>query len=481
MITALIFSLAAFLRTFRTFDLLRFYYDQGRDAQIIIKIIQDLHPVLVGPTTGLAGILRGPAFYYLLLPGYLIGQGSPAIAALWIQILNLIGIFILYKFIKRSFGQKISLIAICLIGLSYHFVSLSRWLSNPSVIFLSIPLMLFSLQKIYYDEKPHLWYPILALILGLNLQFEIASEIWFIPLIPLLWLLKLLPKPSLKVFFISLFVFLVTLLPQIIFDIRHDGLIRNGILTNFAKGGPSFSYDHQLFPGRLLLFLETFTDLVAENLFFAGFLAAIIAILPPIFIKNYLKNDQSIYYLFLVFPLIILLFYTGNHGNFYKYYLLGTTPIFAIFLAKGMVETWGKPTLKIASIIIIISFLAKNTYLHYNFFRNDLTGESHISLGNQVASIKWIYQDAQGKPFTLRVYVPPVIPYSYDYLLFWLQKKDNLYPPTEDQPLFYALYEVDPDHPDRLKLWLENQGGYGKIQKTLQFGGIHLVKREKNK
>lgn len=481
MISFLLIAASAFLRIFRTSDLLRFYYDQGRDAQIIMRMIRDFHPVLVGPTTGLAGILRGPAFYYLLLPGYLIGQGSPAIAAIWIQILNLFGLFILYKFVKRSFGYKVSLLTLGIVGLSYNFVGLSRWLSNPSAIFLSIPLMLFSLQKIYYSEKPHFWYPVLALILGLNLQFEIASEIWFIPLMLLLWIFKLFPKPTLKVFVVSFLVFFLTLAPQVLFDVRHDGLIRKSIIENFGSTGPSFGYDHQLFSTRLLLYLESFTDLVSENIFFTGVLAMILAFLPPLFIKNYLKKDQLIYYLFLVVPLLILLFYIGNHGNFYKYYLVGITPIFAIFLAKGMVESWNTPILKIAILIITITFLGKNIYLHYNFFRNDLSGESHISLGNQVRALNWIYQDANGRPFSMRIYVPPVIPYSYDYLLSWLQEKDSKYLPIEDQPLFYALNEVDTDHADNLKLWLENQGGYGQIKKTLQFGGITVTKRERNK
>ena len=308
MIHSLIILLAAFLRIFLTHDLLRFYYDQGRDARIVMKMINDLHPVLVGPTTGLEGILRGPAFYYLLLPGYLIGRGDPTIAAIWIQILNLIGLYVLYKFTKRSFGNTVGIITLITIGLSYNFVNLSRWLSNPSAIFLSIPVMLFALQKIYYKESPYIWYPVLTLILGLNLQFEIASEIWFIPLIPLLWFINLLPKPSIKIFLVSLVVFFLTLLPQIFFDIRHDGIMRNSITSNFGGGGSSFNYDYEDFPKRLSLYLENFTDLVSENLYFSGILAVVLTFFPPIFIKGYLKKDQLIYYLFLCAPLVVLLF-----------------------------------------------------------------------------------------------------------------------------------------------------------------------------
>ena len=91
----LILTLGFLARVYRLDMLLRFYYDQGRDAIVIHDIIHKLRPVLVGPTTGLAGIMRGPAFYYLLLPAYLVGRGDPVIAAVWLQLLNTFGLFVI--------------------------------------------------------------------------------------------------------------------------------------------------------------------------------------------------------------------------------------------------------------------------------------------------------------------------------------------------------------------------------------------------
>ena len=115
---AVIIISAFVARSYRTQDLLRFYYDQGRDALVVFDMIHVPKPVLVGPTTGLAGILRGPFFYYLLLPAYLIGQGSPAVAAIWLQLINSVGLIFIYLCAKELFSRRAGLIAVFILAFS---------------------------------------------------------------------------------------------------------------------------------------------------------------------------------------------------------------------------------------------------------------------------------------------------------------------------------------------------------------------------
>lgn len=474
-----ILGIALFLRTFRSFDLLRFYYDQGRDAIIVNRMIRNHQPVLVGPTTGLAGILRGPAFYYLLIPGYLLGRGDPSIAAIWLQFINLIGLVILYVFTLRVFNLKTAILTLIFVATSFHFVSLSRWLSNPSAIFISVPIMLFSLHKIQKGLQTHLYYPILFLMLGLNLQFEIASEIWFIPIILVLIVTRIIPRPSTKTALVAILIFFVTLLPQIIFDLRHDGIMRSGIIQHFASGESSFGYDHVLFLKRLETYLISFTDLVSEEIYFVGLVACLLVFVPPFIIKKSLSRSQYPYFYLLLIPIIILLFYTGNNGNFYKYYLIGLTPLFAIFLANSIVSNWNNLSLRFLSLMIIFFFIIKNSYLFYGFFTNDLKGDNHISLGNQMQTIEWLYQDSAHRPFNLDIYVPPVTPFAYQYLLEWYQDKHQITPKKSNE-LFYSLSEIDENNPDKLKSWISSHNGYGKIKKRVQFGGITLISRFKD-
>ncbi|MEK7526341.1 MAG: hypothetical protein AAB546_02585, partial [Patescibacteria group bacterium] len=70
----LIFLIGFFLRIYRIGDLLAFHFDQGRDALVIWDLIKNKELFLIGPTTGLAGIFRGPYYYYLITPFYFLGN-----------------------------------------------------------------------------------------------------------------------------------------------------------------------------------------------------------------------------------------------------------------------------------------------------------------------------------------------------------------------------------------------------------------------
>lgn len=465
-----------FVRVYRTDMLLKFYYDQGRDALIIRDVYQNLDPVLVGPTTGLAGILRGPAFYYLLLPAYWLSGGSPVVASNYLQVINTFGLFTLYIIAKKIAGRKAGLIAIILMAFSRELIDLSRWLSNPSPIFISVPLMILGLMFIRENYHRTFWWTVVALMLGLNLQFEMASEIWFIPALAILALLYKEFRPTIKEFVLGTVVFLSTLVPQVLFDLLHGGLMRKGIADHFASGKPSFLFDIE----KVLLRTSQFQDIYAS--IYAQGSHKLILIFTALFFLLFIVHSKfrdKVMPLFILFatPFFILLFYHGNEGNFYSYYMIGTFPIFVLLTAT----TFAKYIRYFPISLLILFFLwvfAKTNFVHTrNFLIAGVDGPTHITLGNQLQAIDWIYKDANGQPFNIDTYVPPVIPYSYEYLYWWRGKMYNTQPTTELLPLLYTLYEVDPPHPERLEAWQERQDGIGQIKQTVQFGGIYVNKR----
>lgn len=477
---ALVLALAFFARSFRTHDLLRFYYDQGRDALIIKEMIETPKPVLVGPTTGLAGILRGPAFYYLLAPAYLVGGGSPVAAALWLQVLNLVGLIFIYLTARILFGRMAGIFAVLLMGFSNGVVDLSRWLSNPAPILLSVPLMVYGLVKIKKQIRPDFWWLVVALCLGINLQFEIASEIWFLPAILLLILLDRQMRPKLKTAILGLLIFGATLLPQIFFDIRHDGILREGIAQNFASSTtPAFAYQKEAFVDRLSQYVDIYANILVQRQHdLVKILVVLIGIL--LYFPAFRKNSFLLLVLLLT-PLFILAFYQGNYGNFYSYYLIGTFPIFLLLLAGAFSWFWRHPALRLIPVLFLVYFLYQNGVLVKNFLAagaDGIIGEENITLQNQYLALDWIYKDAKGKPFNVDVYVPPVIPYAYDYLFPWYgQKHYGQIPSLERQNLLYTLYEVDPPQPGRLAAWLLRQAGIGEVQEEQRYGGIVVQRR----
>src|SRR3990170_7516702 len=91
-----ILSLAFIIRIYRLNDLLGFYYDQGRDALVIWDFWHNGKLFLVGPTTGIAGIFRGPWYYWLIAPAYLIGGGDPVWPAIFLATLSVVALIFIY-------------------------------------------------------------------------------------------------------------------------------------------------------------------------------------------------------------------------------------------------------------------------------------------------------------------------------------------------------------------------------------------------
>ncbi len=468
---------AFFVRVYRTDKLLYFFYDQGRDALAIKKIYAQLDPALVGPTTGLAGILRGPAFYYLLLPAYLVGKGSPIVAAIWLQIINMFGLVFIYLSAKKISSKRAGLLAVLLVGFSRHLVGLSRWLSNPSPIFTSVPIMLYGLLQIKDNKKPHIWWPIVALMVGLNLQFEIASEIWFIPAILLLLLINSSIRPTKKTALVSSGVFFATLLPQIVFDLVHDGIMRKAVIKHFADSQQaSFAFAWSKIIERLGFYFQSF-----QNIYTPRHAKSLTLFLVFVFFYLLRKKNRkrvSLLTTLIFVPLLILLFYQGNQGNFYSYYLMGLFPLSAILIAVVLDKLLSNKFLLLVPLLFLTTFIYPNYINLKNYLIAGVDGETHISLGNQIQAIDWIYQDAEDKKFNLDVYVPPVLPHSYDYLFEWYGQKEYQKLPSKEQiPLLYTLYEVDTQHPQRLEKWLQRQQSIAKVEDQARFGGIVVQRR----
>jgi len=176
-------------------------------------------------------------------------------------------------------------------------------------------------------------------------------------------------------------------------------------------------------------------------------------------------------------PLIGMVFFQGNEGNVYDYYFTGYYLIFVILFSVAITSLWKDVYGKVLVIIFFLIFINQNIPSVRNYIISGVDGPTTIALGNQVQAIDWIYKDAKGgRSFNVDEYVPPVIPYSYQYLLTW-KASPNL---VEKQvPLLYTLYEVDPPHPERLVAWQKRQDTIGKIQEESRFGGIVVERRER--
>ncbi len=482
----LIWLVGFFLRVYRQGDLLGFYYDQGRDALEVRKIIQLENLPAIGPTTGLEGIFLGPFWFYLLAPFYLIGGGSPVIAAIGISLIESLSIILLYLFSRRFFDEKTAVLSSLLWAFSYYIIRSSRWFSNPSPLPFFTILLIWGLAEWLIKEN-YQWIWVVFLSLGISLQLEAASAIFYLPAV--LWLVwvykpKIRKTVKTKSFLIGLGIFFLLLIPQIGFEFKNNFLMTRNFVGFFTgkrntDSGQSWALPTAGVVGdRINYYYGTFFTKLDPNLKLALIPAIIWLVILSFIIFKRRKKPSSLHliYIFWLTPLILLLFFVGNYGNLYDYYLTGFFPLFFVLFG------WLISQLPWLFILPVLGyFFLANGRLNYHYLRAGVDGETHVTLGNQKQAIKWVCNDRGEADFNVDTYVPPVIPYAWDYLWIWYGGKLACQPSDEISDRLYTIWEVDSSHPERLDKWLERQAGIGKIIKKVRFGGIGTEKRERIK
>ena len=477
-----ILSLATFLRLYRINDLLGFWYDQGRDALVIWDFIHKSKAFLIGPMMGFTGMFRGAWYYWLITPFYFLGRGNPLWPNVFLILTSIIALYLLYKLGEKVGGRRTGLLAVLIASVSYYVVGASRWLSDPTPTLLVSVLLVWALLK--FLEKKIWALPLVGLLVGLSLQFSAATEIFFIPSILLILYLKRKIVPNYKIILISTFSFLATLIPQGLFELRHPGVL-SGALYQFIFHENTFTLSFwQIIGDRLPydynLFYSKFW--INGGILFAPFFIIFIALLITGW-KKFWKDDKfKILFILSTAPFIGTLFFIGNLGAIYDYYFTGYYLIWIIFFSYVLMSISGKWWGKVVVIIFVITLLTKNAIGFKDTHLVSLNDPTQTTFNGQLKAIDWIYKNAVGKDFNFDVYVPPVVPYEFNYLFKWYgNSKYGKVPVEKNIPLLYTLYEVDAYHPERLQAWLDRQKGIGKVEESESFGGITVERRTRIK
>lgn len=478
----LILGIASFLRFFRLKSLLGFWYDQGRDALVIWDLIHKGKFFLIGPTTGIEGVFRGPWYYWLITPFYYLGHGNPVLPLAFLVIISILSIYVIYKVGEELGGKKLAVLSAFITAISIYIINSSRWLSNPTPMFLIGTSLIWAVFK-FLDKKK--WaLPLIGFLSGMATQFGSAMEIFYIPILLFIfiWQRKLLPRFNVVV--LSLLTFLVAFLPQIFFEIRHPGVL-SGPIIQFLFQEKSFSLTFwELLQTRLPFYYSVFYSKFWTNgsKLFAPFLIFIILYLIVRGKRLFQNHKFVVVTIFTLFPFLGGLFFSGNHGNIYDYYFTGYYLIFILFFSFLLGKIAEKRVGKIIVLIFLIIFTYKNIAAYKETYFKNINDVKIVTLGTQLPAVDWVYKNSEKRDFNVDIYVPPVIPYAYDYLFKWLGvTKYGKEPKVENVSLLYTLYEEDLDHPERLNAWLERQKGIGTIIKEEKFGMIVLQERERIK
>lgn len=197
-----------------------FHSDIARDFTLMDQMIVNRKIDLIGEgIRGLSGLYHGPAWLYLNLPAFIVGDGNPVVVGWWWVVLELLYLYAVFWVAKKVFSTEIALISLAIIASRIPLVS--HQLFNPNGAFLIFPLFFYFVWKYYMEggSKHLAWGTLLA---GVMIQCEVMFGLpMFLSLIGLV-MIKMFKKriPGAQIFVLLLV--LVPLSTYIVFDLRHN-------------------------------------------------------------------------------------------------------------------------------------------------------------------------------------------------------------------------------------------------------------------
>lgn len=261
----------AILRLYRLDTTMQFFGDQGRDALIARAILLNKDPAFIGPQTSIGNMYLGPFYYYFMVLPLLLTYPLPTGPAYAVALLGILTLWLVYFFGKQMFGERIALIAMSLYAVSPVIITYVRFSWNPNIV------PLFALCSVWLvwkalEKKDSAW-------IGIGAVSAVLFQLHYIALtligaVGLVWMWVFVHQcraRALRRSFVfstltAIFLFIASLLPLVLFDLRHDFLNLNGFLGFFqSSDGPgnfrSFSEPSAIFFGLLALAMRLLFEL----------------------------------------------------------------------------------------------------------------------------------------------------------------------------------------------------------------------------
>jgi hypothetical protein len=480
-----------------------FTYDQGRDLVDLRQMVVTHTPRLVGPTTSINGVLLGPFYYYFLLLPFVVFGGSPLAIVLWQIIWYQLAVLILWFVLKKKSGDQANIVGIILALLPTGFYT-ARYFWNANAMPIFTILFIASLVYLLESRTPKRSL-LLGLVSGLSLQIEAAFGILFFPFALLILLLK---RFSLKNILACLVGFIITVLPQALFEVRHGFLMTKTLLAEFtgkeAILGEKLSFLERL-PERVLRFVNTIRDtnhipFEALRLIYPVLLVFGLYLLIS---KNRKKLPNDLPLLSLMLFIFSCLFYLIFPLQIKAWYVLGLTIPAAIFFATILERLFSKNIIGKILIFIFIFFTFSNTlkahleYLHKNFQK---PSDNPSNLMNEIKAVDWVYQEAAGQGFRVYSYLPAIYDYPFQHAFWWYgtqkygyQPEDIAYLPgqpeyiqkgelawtkkkaTVDGTPVFLIIQGDGDHSEFFQGWMGNFSKLCPVKETQIIDSLKVV------
>lgn len=299
-----------------------FNFDQDMIAINAINIVHGDWTVL-GPQTSNMSFFTGPLVYYWAAFFYWLTGGHPIANALTAISIYVFNFGLIWYFYKSLFKAKLVQIFLTIYALSPFLVQLNRITWNPSFSFLSGSLVLAALLKPSYSS---IW-------LGMFLAYQSSfSGFVMLAALCLYWFWQ---RRNLKLILVGVSGILVSMLPLVVFDLRHNFLNLSSLVSFIYQALFGIGFGFLLRVKTVLMInFENITKLLA-GYFFPGLVLVLLGIIILIL---WLTQPQSLFssrqrktliLWMAVFPLAALFYGDGLP----EYYFLMQLPALVFILA----------------------------------------------------------------------------------------------------------------------------------------------------
>ncbi len=494
----LVLLLIGFSLGFRLFYVSHFNFaftiDQARDMLEIRKIAVDHHLVMIGPTTSINGVYLGPFWYYFNLPAFLLSHGDPTSLVLWGVISYHLAVLIFW-YVHKKTNPDLAIIGTFLLLVSPRLTGALSYSFNANAAPTFVILCLVLLELVLKTKKPLLAL-ILGFLIGFSFQIEAAFCILLLPL-AIYWFLKD------RVHFLRPLAvgFVVTLIPQIAFEIKHRFLMTKIFFAEFAGQGNILGEKlplGQRFLDRYHRYLgDLYSSLPISQLVIWLLLLCLILII-------FQKTGQKLAQLSVSLVLLSIPFYLIFPQILKPWYTISLAVPFVLIFAGGLSLLLSSHRLGFRLFaLFLLTAMAVNSFTqlsHQLEYKLTTRSADRASLFNQIKAVDGVYDQAKGTPFKVYDYSPSVYDFNYQYLFWWYGSKTYGYQPmtityadnvppylqsspkyqtnirSGDRPLIFLIEEGRPGFEDQQSTWRRQFSDLCKMGETELVGNIVVEK-----
>ena len=413
-----------------------FGYDQIGDL-ISARKIADNHDLIIKELFGSQiGINHGVLFSYFTALVYWFTAGNPLSITYGYVFLNCLSILTISLFCTSVFKKRlIGVIAGLLFAFSNYQILLSDWISNTSWAFVLIPVFFWGFWR--YKERNNSGLVLSSFSLGLLIQSQMLM-VYYILVVPIVFMVLKLKIPSLRTIILSGLVFFVAVSTMILAEIKSGF----SSLKIFGDLGSSLGESRTSMFGRVNQFLADYIGLIQRNLNIEnGVLISVIFVLVVFYglYKTVRDNETKkelaglkLVLVMLIAPLLMLII--GYHKQ--PWTLFGMIPGVFIFCGYLISKIHARTLLIFGFLTLFVFGFQKNLMANRLF----IFQEPSSILQGQLEVLAYTYQEAGGEIFAINAVTYPLYYNTYwSYHYPWYSKKvdqtlpgwmggDQLYP-----------------------------------------------------